>query len=393
MTERSGPWDGSSIGDATEAAYDAPTEFARFLEGLHGGTPNRGGVVVSKHSELAVSGVVTPVSVAAGWAYVYGTWYESDAAVSVAIPTPSVSTRIDRIVLRKSWAAQTVRVTRVAGVEGAGAPALVQIVGTTWDFPLAQASITTGGVITLTDQRIFIPKVGFNDAEGQPANISDVSADGTSAFPARRDHVHNAFSDAEGQPADLTDVSADGVSDFAARRDHAHNGFNDAGGNPTTVISGAESDGVIDFAARRDHQHHLGLLDGVAVQAQLSADFGAGTATIQWDVEIFDDNGMHAGAGSTLAATVAGKYLVGYNVQIFSAIGTINVTITLTVAGADRIVQRGTLSNGEYKPFSGSILARLTAGQTASITVATDAAGTRIVDGNDTTMFMQYVGD
>lgn len=167
MTERSGPWDGTSIGDASEAAYDAPTEFARFLEGLHGGTSNRGGVVVDKLNELAITapGSISPASVASGWAYVYGGWYESDAAVSVAIPTPAVSTRIDRIVLRKDWAAQTIRVTRIAGVEGAGAPALVQTVGTTWDLPLAQASITTGGVITLTDQRVFLPVHGNRSGE------------------------------------------------------------------------------------------------------------------------------------------------------------------------------------------------------------------------------------
>jgi hypothetical protein len=187
MTERSGPWDGTSIGDATEAAYDAPTEFARFLEALHGGTANRGGVVVDKLNELAITapGSVSPVSINSGWAVVYGTWYERDATDTVVIPTPAVSTRIDRIVLRKDWSAQTVRVTRIAGTEGAGAPSLVQTVGTTWDVPLAQVSIVPGtGAITLTDQRVFIPVHGDRSGESTAlhaaSQISGLAASGDS---------------------------------------------------------------------------------------------------------------------------------------------------------------------------------------------------------------------
>lgn len=161
MTERSRFWDGVATGDATEAPYDAPTEFAAVLRSLSGAasvTTNLGGVFDAELNELAVTGATSPVSVASGRALAYGNWYESDAAVNVAIPTPAASTRIDRIVLRKDWTAQTVRITRIAGVEGGAAPALVQIAGTTWDTPLAQASITTGGAITLTDQREFIPR-------------------------------------------------------------------------------------------------------------------------------------------------------------------------------------------------------------------------------------------
>lgn len=161
MTERSRFWDGVAVGDATEAPYDASTEFAAVLRsicGANGVATNLGGVFDNELNELAVSGASSPLSVASGRALAYGNWYESDAAVSVVVPTPAASTRIDRIVLRKDWTAQTVRITRIAGVEGGGAPSLVQIAGTTWDTPLAQASITTGGVITLTDQREFIPR-------------------------------------------------------------------------------------------------------------------------------------------------------------------------------------------------------------------------------------------
>src|SRR5207244_13235688 len=95
-----------------------------------------------------------------GKALVVGTWYELDdsgGAFTVSIPTPGAATRKDVICLRKSWANQTVRITRIAGVEGGGNPAMVQTPGVTWDVPLALLSITTGGVITISDSREFVP--------------------------------------------------------------------------------------------------------------------------------------------------------------------------------------------------------------------------------------------
>lgn len=154
MAEISRFWDGLVTGDAVESPYDAATDFARVIASIADsfGKTNRGGVC-NEDNDLEVSGVATPVQVDTGSAIVYGTWYNNSAAVSVAIPTPAAATRIDRIVIRKSWAAQTARITRIAGAEGGAAPAMTQAVGVTWDIPLASVSITTGGVITVTDNR------------------------------------------------------------------------------------------------------------------------------------------------------------------------------------------------------------------------------------------------
>jgi hypothetical protein len=153
------PWDGTSVGDAVTSPYDAAVEWAElnnFLSGATGLT-DRSGVVRGYQNELAVTGAVSPVSMNTGGAIVQGTKYKNDAAVSITVPTPAASTRIDRIILRKSVAAQTVRAVRLAGVEGGAAPALTQVGGTTWEASLYQVSITTGGVITLTDERVFCP--------------------------------------------------------------------------------------------------------------------------------------------------------------------------------------------------------------------------------------------
>lgn len=159
MAESSIFWENNNVGDGTSGGY-SQARFVGWLRALFAKSANRGGVSPDYLNELAVAGTSSPVTVATGAAICYGFYYENDASLNVNIPTPSVSTRIDRIVLRVDWTAQTVRVTRVAGSEGGSAPSLTQVAGTTWDVPLAQVSITTGGVITVTDQREWLDVTG-----------------------------------------------------------------------------------------------------------------------------------------------------------------------------------------------------------------------------------------
>lgn len=160
MTEQSFFWPTTGTGDGTAGGVST-AQMTLWLRSIFrpvsGG--NEGGVNPNYLNGLAVSGSASPVTIATGAAHVYGFPYVSDGAVNVAVPTPSSATRVDRIVLRVNWAAQTVRVTRIGGAEGGGAPNLVQTPGTTYDIPLAQVSITTGGVVSVTDQRVFL-KVG-----------------------------------------------------------------------------------------------------------------------------------------------------------------------------------------------------------------------------------------
>lgn len=161
MAESSILWTTDGTGDGNNSGYTMAqvVEWQRMLfAGLTGA--DLSGVAPDYLNELAVSGTGSPMAVATGGAVVYGFPYFNTASVNVAISTPSVSTRIDRVVLRVNWTAQTVRIALVAGVEGGGAPSLTQSAGTTWEMPLAQASITTGGVITLTDQREWLNVVG-----------------------------------------------------------------------------------------------------------------------------------------------------------------------------------------------------------------------------------------
>src|SRR5262245_49702224 len=104
-------------------------------------------------NELAPTISAPAVSIATGRASVHGTWYESDSAVSFTIPTPGGATRTDRIVLRKDWTAQTARLTRIVGTEGAGPPAMTRISGSIWDMSICQVGCTTAGALFMVDER------------------------------------------------------------------------------------------------------------------------------------------------------------------------------------------------------------------------------------------------
>lgn len=173
MTQRSFHWNGASLGDADAltlnvadgigfrlANEDYESLFVdRGLRMIYNGDENRG-VLKNWENELEVTGVATPVSINTGGAIVYGMPYENATVpVTVAVPSPTSDTRQDYIVLRRNWADQEIRITRIAGVEGGGIPSLTQSPAPSgtgiYDVPLATLSVTTGGVITVTDAREY----------------------------------------------------------------------------------------------------------------------------------------------------------------------------------------------------------------------------------------------
>lgn len=181
MAEQSRFWTTSGTGDGPGGGYSA-AQFQEFIRELLMIDPAAEAVLGGLQNELAVSGAASPVVVATGNAIVYGVWYDNDSALNVTVPTPTTATRIDRIILRFSSSAQTVRAVRLAGTEGGGAPALTQN-SSTWEVSLAQISVTTGGVITITDQRGFVRTPGGRgladgttlewDAAGKRLRIKD----------------------------------------------------------------------------------------------------------------------------------------------------------------------------------------------------------------------------
>lgn len=171
MSERSSFWTGTSVGDAVAAPYDAPNHFSEVLNALAGtrdksgdypaaSVVSYGGIFPGHLNELKVTVVGSSVSVNTGRALSYGAWYQNDGDGPVVFPisTPSGATRRDRVVLRKDWTTQTVRLVLLTGVEGGGSPAVVRTLGDKYDISLAVISTTTAGVISiLFDTRVFLP--------------------------------------------------------------------------------------------------------------------------------------------------------------------------------------------------------------------------------------------
>jgi len=180
MTEKSYYWSNVAIGDGVYSPYD-DDEFSDIWRKLFIRNRNQQGVVEGYNNELQVTNPSgNTIRVATGAALVDGKFYETDANVDNTISTPAVSTRIDLIVLRKSWASQTIRVAVLTGVEGGAAPTPTRTDGVTWEITLASVRITTGGVITVTDQRDYIRSPLAPESTGNWVEIETVTGDGTS---------------------------------------------------------------------------------------------------------------------------------------------------------------------------------------------------------------------
>lgn len=181
MTEKSWFWGGTTPGDAADAPYDND-EWSDLWRKLFMTDRTTQGKLEGYENELLVSNPSgNNIRVATGAALVDGKVYETDANVDNTISTPAVSTRIDRIVLQKSWSAQTIRVAVLTGVEGGGVPTVTQTDGVTWEIPLAQVSITTGAVITITDERQNArTPLAASGAAGM-VEIETIEGDGTGA--------------------------------------------------------------------------------------------------------------------------------------------------------------------------------------------------------------------
>lgn len=151
MTQKSYLWDSGGGGDASP---HSESDTALMFSGLS----SNNGVMPGYLNELAPSVVGASIRVATGFAVVDGHPYHNDANVDTAITTPAIGTTGHRIVLRASWGAtQTVRIFDIANTDGTAAiPAATTTSGTTYDVTLCTLTITTGGVITMTDARTFL---------------------------------------------------------------------------------------------------------------------------------------------------------------------------------------------------------------------------------------------
>lgn len=168
MAETSFPWAGITTGDAAVAPY-SDLEFSRFFGKLL--ASDAAGFVLPQYANnltvQASNPAAASVDVATGAAYVKGFFYENDTLNTLTIAAnASGNPRIDRVVLRINFSAQTVRLAVLQGTAAAtpAIPALTQIYGTTWEVSLAYVWVANG-FVTITgaeihDERLFAQTAG-----------------------------------------------------------------------------------------------------------------------------------------------------------------------------------------------------------------------------------------
>lgn len=156
MTSVAFPFDAGAGANSQEAQW---MQMARYWR-LTGVIPNTGlsstagslndpQVLASELSVFADSSGMQ-VKLHYGRAWIQGVYYDlpsADEGLPLAIAgNSSGNPRIDRVVLRLDWTANTVTPTVITGATAASptAPALVQTFASSWDLPLAQVRVASG---------------------------------------------------------------------------------------------------------------------------------------------------------------------------------------------------------------------------------------------------------
>jgi len=140
----------------TNGTGDGATEYtqAELFNWVHRSFGE--GILRGYLNELQVTNVGRTCTVATGAANIRGAPYLNDTPVTVTLPVSTIGTTGHRIVLRKNYAGQTIRVLLLSSSDGVGtAPSFLQAAGVTWDFSLCTATVTTGGDVTINDTRTY----------------------------------------------------------------------------------------------------------------------------------------------------------------------------------------------------------------------------------------------
>ena len=172
------PWATETAGDgAARYTQERSNQFFRFFD-----VQDWEAEGVVKGSALGefdiVDATLGNLTISGGAAICFGrVWGEADWNLEEAdpIPVPVIGTTGGRIVLRADWSTNTIRPAWKISADGNVAiPALVQDQGNVWEISLYTFAVTTGGVITITDDRTYRQLTAeIPDNEVTPAKIAN----------------------------------------------------------------------------------------------------------------------------------------------------------------------------------------------------------------------------
>jgi len=117
------PWETQTGTGDGQFSY-TQEQASQFFRDFHNSNVATSGVLSGIDNELAVSGSVSPLSVATGKGYSYARYW-NDAVVNLVVTTPGVGDTGFRVVLRTTWATNQTRLTVLRSADGNNAiPAL-----------------------------------------------------------------------------------------------------------------------------------------------------------------------------------------------------------------------------------------------------------------------------
>ena len=153
-TEMSYLWTTGGAGDGATTYTRA--QWSQIVK-ITGGCPDGEGVVVNSLNELTATLATNALTLNTGHAVVDGKPYYLSVAGVMTIPSAvgGGNTRIDRVVLRADWTAQTVRARVITGTDAASpsVPSYSSTSESTYDVLLYRVLVNTSGNLTLTDER------------------------------------------------------------------------------------------------------------------------------------------------------------------------------------------------------------------------------------------------
>ncbi|MBL1104950.1 hypothetical protein JK361_10140 [Streptomyces sp. 5-8] len=174
MAQSSFPFGSSQI--ATEDQWSSMFRMAQ-VDGVRATDPTG--------TNLRVSGSnASTVAVAAGEAWIQGTYYSNSASLNVSVPTNSGggTARNDLVVLRRDPSADSITVQYKTG--GTAFPTLTQTLNGIWEIPLAQVTVAAGASVVapagVVDQRWFLgrPVALSNSGSRPPATKGQLIVEG-----------------------------------------------------------------------------------------------------------------------------------------------------------------------------------------------------------------------
>nr|WTB31179.1 hypothetical protein OG781_18305 [Streptomyces sp. NBC_00830] len=179
MTQSSFPFGSSQI--ATEDQWSSMFRMAQ-VDGVFATSENGTNLKVTASN-------ASTVALAAGEAWVQGTYYSNSASLNVSVPTNSGggSARNDLIVLRRDPSGDATTVQYKTG--GTSFPTLTQTLNGTWEIPLAKVTVAAGASVVppsgVTDARYFLgrPVVLAGAADMRPPTRGQLKVvNGTDIF-------------------------------------------------------------------------------------------------------------------------------------------------------------------------------------------------------------------